>query len=160
MICQSRQNKTLKTFRKHLKINFPLLIQLVRSSYKSLSQVWARTSSWTGPLHLQGVRKGERRQSQNRVGWEGGAALERAWAWMLHWGLVFWWKTVAELGQLQQQWQQERPRTRPDHGERKSSEGGRDEQPWGSRTLTHSHFCERISQTEEEGKTVNNKELD
>lgn len=111
-----------------------------------------RTSSWMRPFNLQGVRKGERRQSQNRVGYEGGAALERAWAWMLHWGLVFWWKTVAELGQLQQQWQQERPRTRPDHEERKSSEGGRDKQPWGSRTLTHSHFCERISQTEEEGK--------
>lgn len=51
-------------------------------------------------------------------------------------------------------------RTRPDRGERKSSERGRDEQPRGNRTLTHSHFCERVSQTKEEKKTVNNKELD
>lgn len=36
--------------------------------------------------------------------------------------------------------------------ERESSERGRDEQPSGSGTLTHSDFCERISQTEEEGK--------
>lgn len=42
--------------------------------------------------------------------------------------------------------------TRPDCGERKRREGGRDEQPRGSRTLTHSHFCEGVSQTEEEEK--------
>lgn len=40
----------------------------------------ARTSSCAGPLNVQGESKGERKQSQKRVGWEGGTAQEWAWA--------------------------------------------------------------------------------
>lgn len=126
---------------------------------------WAKIPSWISYYILQGGRESERRPSQNRVGWEGGAAMERAWAWMLHWGLVFWWKIVAELSQLLQQWQQERPGTRADWGERNVAEekGGREGREGGTNSprgaeVTDGCFWERISQIEEEG-TVNNKEL-
>lgn len=82
-----------------------LRINFTYSICESL-QVWARSFFWTWPLNVQGVR--EREKAESEQGGMGGAAVERAWAWMLHWGLVFWWKTVAELGQLQQQLQQER----------------------------------------------------
>lgn len=94
----------------------------------------------------------EREKAESEQGGMGGAAVERAWAWMLHWGLVFWWKTVAELGQLQQQLQQER--LGPDkttEREKVVKERG-PESPEKAGLWDTAFSVKRVSQTDEKGQ--------
>lgn len=57
-------------------------------------------------------------------------------------------------GKLWQSWANCSKRGRDQTGPWREKKTGRreDEQPWGSRTLTHSHFCAQVSHTKEEGK--------
>lgn len=132
MICWSNGNYILKTYRQRLGINF--------ASAHSILQIqlfWAGTSSWMGPLNLQWVRKGRKKAESEKGGMRGRGSIGAGLGLNapLRFGVLM--ENCGRAGPTAATvaGREARDQTRP-WRERKSSEGGRDKQPWGSGTLS------------------------
>lgn len=142
--------------------------QFCLSSFNSSDpaiKVWAGTSSWTGPLNLQWVRKGRKKAESEKGGMRGrgsiGAGLGlnaplRFGVLMENCGRAG--PTAATVAGREARDQTRLWRER--EGEKVAKEGGTNSPEGAGLSLTYGHFCQRISPNWRGRKTANNKELD